>query len=260
MTDPQDERTTASFPFIWGSATDIGRAREDNQDAMAAEPEAGLFLVVDGMGGHLGGDIAATMVAEDLPPMIENGLERLRSHRPRSIQRLVKNTVIKQSRLLHLEGDSETGRAGMGATMVLLLLTGGRAFIVNVGDSRLYRLRDGCLKQLTVDHSVISELLEAGHITPDEAKYHSEQGVVTQHMGMPEVVEPHVRSVALKTQDCFLLCSDGLTDLVEEDQICHVLTSEPDPQIACQRLIEAANKAGGFDNITAVVVRWMPDR
>ncbi len=260
MTDPHDEQAFASFPFVWGGATDIGKVRQDNQDAMAIEPEAGLFLVVDGMGGHRGGDIAAKIVAQDLPPMIENGLERLTSRRPGPIRRLLKECVVEQSRHLWMEGDSETGRAGMGATMVLLLVTGERAFVVNVGDSRVYRLRKDRLKQLTVDHSVVSELLTAGHITPEEAQDHQDQGIITQHIGMPDRVKPCIRSMALKPNDRFLLCSDGLTDLVEDDCICHVLTTEPDPQVASETLIRTAKEAGGFDNITAVVVTWKPSQ
>lgn len=260
MTDQSSDKAAASYPFRWGGVTDIGKVRQDNQDAMAVEPEAGLFLVVDGMGGHRGGDLAAKMVAEDLPPMIENGLGRLRGRSPRCIRRLLKKVVIEHSRHLKMEGDSESGQAGMGATVVLALLTGGRAFIVNVGDSRVYRLRDGRLVQLTVDHSVVSELLEAGHITPDEANTHDSLGVVTQHIGMPERVEPLVRSLVLKPGDRFLLCSDGLTDLVDDAHICGVLLAEADSQLACETLVRAANEAGGFDNITAVVVTWMPDR
>lgn len=244
----------APSPLAWGATTDIGKLRERNEDAFVVEPEAGLFLVVDGMGGHRGGGLAAHMVAQDLPAMIENGLDALKRCSPPSVRRLLKTTIVEQSRHLQREGDSESGCAGMGATLAVVLICDGRAYIANVGDSRVYRLRRGRLTQLSVDHSVVSELLEAGQISPDEAPHHSTRGIVTQYMGMPEGVEPLVRSVSLNGGDRFLLCTDGLTDLVSEDAIAAVLKTEMRPQAAADRLVAAANRAGGADNVTVVVV------
>ncbi len=166
----------------------------------------------------------------------------------------------RRSRHLAREGDSESGYVGMGATLALVLLMGGRAYAANVGDSRVYGLRRGRLTQFSVDHSVVSELLEAGHITPGEAENHSARGVVTQYMGMPEGVEPLVRSSMLDRGDCFLLCTDGLTDLLSERTIAEILAAEVDPQVASDRLVAAANRAGGTDNITVVVVNWADER
>ncbi len=249
--------TTASL-LSWGAATDIGRLRERNEDAFVVEPGAGLFLVVDGMGGHSGGGLAARMVAQDLPPMIENGLDRLRSRSPQAIRTLLKTAIAEQSGYLQREGESESGCTGMGATLALTLVSGDRAYVANVGDSRVYRFRRGRLAQLSVDHSVIAELLESGQITPEEAPHHSSQGIVTQYMGMPEPIQPLVRSLALHPGDRFLLCTDGLTDLVSEAAIAAMLRTEIYPQAACEKLVEAANRAGGADNITVVVVAW-PD-
>ncbi|MBN1362071.1 MAG: serine/threonine-protein phosphatase [Sedimentisphaerales bacterium] len=256
MTDHSSGGETTVSRFGWGAVTDIGKLRERNEDAFVVEVEAGLFLVVDGMGGHRGGGLAARMVAQDLPPMIENGLDALKSRHPRVVRALLKAAIVEQSGQLLREGDSESGCAGMGATLALLLISDGRAYVANVGDSRVYRLRRGRLARLSVDHSVVSELLEAGQITPEEATGHSSQGIVTQYMGMPEQVEPLVRSTALNPGDRFLLCTDGLTDLASDAAITAVLKAETDPQIACDRLVDAANRAGGADNITAVVVTW----
>jgi len=254
-----DELTTGpqvTGPLSWGAASDIGKVREENQDAFAAEPEAGLFLVIDGMGGHRGGQVAAKMIAQDLPPVIELAIDRLRRRSPRAIRRTLKRVIAKQNRHVHREGDSESGYVGMGATLVVLLLLGDRAYAANVGDSRIYRWRAGRLRQLSVDHSVISELLEAGHITSDEVETHDALGVVTQYMGCPEGVEPSVRSLALAPGDCFLLCSDGLTDLVDDIRMGAILAGETEPQEAAEKLVAAANDAGGHDNITAIVVHW----
>jgi serine/threonine protein phosphatase PrpC len=246
--------------FVWAAATDIGKLREDNQDAFVAEPETGLFLVVDGMGGHRGGAVAARTVAQDLPPAVELGLDRLRTRSDRSIRRLLRRAILEQSHHVRREGDSESGYVGMGATLVLVLFSGDRAYTANVGDSRIYRLRDGRLEQLSEDHSLLSELICAGQITRDEAVNHSAQGVVTQYMGMPEAVAPHVRSAALKRGDHFLLCTDGLTDLASDEAITEILMAYPEPQAACAALIEAANRAGGTDNVTVIVGVWTGER
>jgi serine/threonine protein phosphatase PrpC len=245
-----------SSEFTWAAATDIGKLRENNEDAFVAEPEAGLFLVVDGMGGHRGGEIAARTVAQDLPPIVELGLDRLKARASRSIRRLLRKTILEQSRHVQREGDSESGYVGMGATLVLVLFLGGRVYMANVGDSRIYRHRDGRLEQFSEDHSLVSELIVAGQITPDEAVDHAAQGVVTQYMGMPEVVEPLVRSAALKPGDRFLLCSDGLTDLVSDEAIAEILVAWPEPETACRALVDAANRAGGTDNVTVILVVW----
>jgi serine/threonine protein phosphatase PrpC len=256
MTDCASGDGLASLSFRWGAATDRGKVRERNEDAYVVEPEAGLFVVIDGMGGHRGGHVAAGVVAQDLPPMIENAVDKLKTRNPRSVRRLLRRAIAEQSRHLCWEADSESGYVGMGATLVVVLLLGGRVYAANAGDSRIYRLRRGRLTQLSADHSVVSELLEAGHITPDEAQNHSAQGVVTQYMGMPEGVQPRVRSAALRAGDRFLLCSDGLTDLLDERAIAEILAAQIEPQAACDRLVEAANRAGGTDNITVVVVNW----
>ena len=241
----------------WGAATDVGKVRHENQDGLAAEPEAGLFLVIDGMGGHRGGRVAAQMITQDLPPAIELAIDHLRSRHPRSIRRTLKRIISQQNRHVHLEGDSESGYVGMGATLVVVLLLDGRAYVANVGDSRVYRWRAGRLRQLSVDHSLISELLAAGHITSDQADTHDALGVVTQYMGMPEGVEPSVRSLALEPGDRFLLCTDGLTDMVAEGRIGEILEARADPQVVVETLVAMANEAGGHDNITAMVVHWM---
>lgn len=256
MIEPSGSAGSQPSGFIWAAATDIGRLREDNEDAFAVEPEAGLFLVVDGMGGHRGGAIAARTVAEDLPPMLELKLDRMKGRDTRSMRRLLRKTIIEQNTHVQREAGSESGYVGMGATLVLVLFSGDRVYSANVGDSRIYRFRDGRLEQLSEDHSLVSELIGTGQITPDEAADHSAQGVITQYMGMPEGVEPHIRSTALKPGDRFLLCTDGLTDLVSDDAIAEMLVAQPEPQGACRALVEAANRAGGIDNVTVILVIW----
>lgn len=249
--------TAEAFPFRWAAASDIGKVRDENQDSFLVEPEVGLFLVSDGIGGHRGGALASKIVAEDLSVMIENRLGELRSSSPRAVRSLFKKTIVEQSKQLQMEAESETGYKGMGATLVLALLRDSRAYIANLGDSRIYRLRNNRFVQLTKDHSVVSELLSKGRIELAEAQNHAAAGQITHYVGMEERVTPFIRAFALKKGDRLLLCTDGLTDMVNDKSTAAILTSEPDCRAACDALIAAANAAGGHDNITVVIVDWL---
>ncbi|MGB2863750.1 MAG: protein phosphatase 2C domain-containing protein [Sedimentisphaerales bacterium] len=243
--------------FRWGAETHVGMERQENQDNFFADPEPALFLVSDGMGGHRGGALASGIVSEDLPVMIENSLDRLKVGTPRAVRSLLERMIAEQSKQLQLEGNSESGFRDMGATLVIVLLRKGRCFVANLGDSRAYRLRKGRMAQLTRDHSVVSELIEKGHIEPEEATNHDALGQITQYVGMEEKAHSHVRSFALKKSDRLLLCTDGLTDMVDNKDIAAILSVESDPQTACESLVAAANKAGGHDNITTLVIDWL---
>jgi protein phosphatase len=239
-----------------GAETHTGKERQENQDSFFADPEPALFLVSDGMGGHRGGAFASGIVAEDLPVMIENALDKLKVGTPRTIKSLLNKLIAEQSKQLQLEGTSETGFKDMGATLVIALLRKNRCFVANIGDSRAYRLRKDRMVQLTRDHSVVSELIEKGHIEPEEAAGHNASGQITRYIGMEEKAYSHVRSFTLKKSDRILLCTDGLTDMVADKEIAAILKGETDPQAACKSLVDAANKAGGHDNITTLVIDW----
>ena len=244
------------LPFRWAAASDIGKEREENEDTFVVEAEVGLFLVSDGMGGHRGGEIASKIVTEDLSVMIETNLDKLKVGTARTIRSIFKHAIIEQSKQLQLESTSESGYRDMGATLVMVLLRDGRAYVGNLGDSRMYRFRGGRLVQLTKDHSVISELLDKGHIEPEEAESHEAQGQITRYVGMEEKAKPHVRSFGVKKGDRFLLCTDGLTDMVNNKEIGSILRKQEDCRSACEALVKAANAVGGHDNITVVVIDW----
>ncbi|MHC5075433.1 MAG: Stp1/IreP family PP2C-type Ser/Thr phosphatase [Planctomycetota bacterium] len=256
MVENIEEHVVASGPFKWGAATDKGKDRETNEDNFIIEAEAGLFLVADGMGGHRGGELASNIVAEDLSVMIETGLNRIRSKNPASMRRVLKKAIIEQNEHLKMEGESESGYKDMGATLVTLVIKDSRAYTANLGDSRLYRLRKEKFQQITKDHSIISELLSKGKIEEHEVEGHEEQGVITHYVGMQEKAEPFIKSFGLKKGDRLLLCSDGLTDMVEEKAINKIVSRENEPQQICDELIKAANQAGGHDNITVVIIDW----
>jgi serine/threonine protein phosphatase PrpC len=257
MSEQPGDKLSSSLPFRWAAASDIGKVRDENQDAFLVEPEPGLFLVSDGMGGHRGGALASQIVAEDLPPLIETRLDRLKRRSIRAVRSLLKKTLAEQSKQLRMEGTSESGYKEMGTTVVLALLLGGRAYIANVGDSRIYRLRRGRLRQLSQDHSVVAELLDQGRIQPDDVNDHEAQGEITRYVGMEERAHPYVRSFLLKAGDRLLLCTDGLTDLVSDKDIARIMGGESDCQTACDALVAAANAAGGTDNITVLVLDWL---
>jgi protein phosphatase len=259
MADKPEQILVVETPahFRWGAQTHAGKERQENEDNFFADPEPALFLVSDGMGGHRGGALASGIVAEDLPVMIENAIDKLKVGTPRTIRSLLERMIAEQNKQLQLEGTSETGFRDMGATLVIALLRKGRCFVANIGDSRAYRLRKGRMVQLTRDHSVVSELIEKGDIEPEEAVHHDAQGQITRYIGMEETAKSHVRSFALKKGDRILLCTDGLTDMVANKYIAAILSVETDPQIACETLVAAANKAGGHDNITTLLIDWL---
>ncbi|MCK5566098.1 MAG: serine/threonine-protein phosphatase [Planctomycetes bacterium] len=259
MGPSQRELLKKKFWFVWGAATNKGRQREGNEDAFATAADTGLFLVSDGMGGHQGGEIASQIVADDLPVMIEAGLENLRSHSVNSIRRYLKRSVAAQSEHLRMEAENGDGHKEMGATVVVLLIAADRAYIASAGDSRVYLLRDEILKQVTKDQSTVEELIDAGEIERHEAQDHPAAGEITNYMGMEkDEIEPFVKTFEVAESDRFLLCSDGLTDMLDDDAIAELLRTEDDSQDACVKLIRKANYAGGHDNITVVVVDIIP--
>jgi protein phosphatase len=204
---PPEITLAPSGPFLWATETSPGKIRPENEDTFFADPETALFVVSDGMGGHRGG----------------NALDKLKVGTTRTVRSLLKKAIAEQSRQLQLEGTSETGYEDMGATLVIALLRKKRCFVANVGDSRAYRLRAGRFIQLSRDHSVVSELIERGHIKPGEALDHAASGQLTRYIGMEEKVRSHVRSFTLKKNDRILLCTDGLTDMVSDRDIADIV-------------------------------------
>ena len=223
-----------------GSATDIGRVRERNEDSMLVDPP--LYVVADGMGGHRGGQVASQVALEAMEGLATEGQGSLADH-VRRANRAVWDRSIEDERL-----------SGMGTTLTAARIDGGSALIAHVGDSRAYLLRDGSLQQLTTDHTLVARMVRSGEITEAEAEVHPHKNVLTRALGTDEEVEVDEDSIALVDGDRLLLCSDGLTGMVTEDQIQAILENSDQPQQAADRLVKAANRAGGIDNITVVVL------
>jgi protein phosphatase len=243
-----------AFTIRYGGVTDVGKVRGENEDAFEIDEQSDLFVVSDGMGGHAEGATAAQLVIEALPQILNEQLGRLRSSSSKSIRRAIHKSIIKLDRQIRKEGAGDTGHENMGATMVMAMVRGGRVFTANVGDSRAYLFRKNRLRQLSQEHTMVAEMIENGEIQEEHAENHPAGHIITQCIGVDAEVKPHVRSLSLQKSDRLLLCSDGLTDMVNDEAIAAILGEVAEPQAICGRLVEAANSAGGEDNITAVVV------
>jgi protein phosphatase len=232
-----------------GARSDIGRARVRNEDSyLVKEP---LFAVADGLGGHKGGDVASSLALNTIEASATTGQQEDLDH-------LVEQIRQANHRVLE-RGETDKDLRGMGTTLTALLTGDGKAHVVHVGDSRAYRLRDGALQQLTEDHTLVQRMVREGKLTEDEAARHPQRSVITRALGVEEEIPVDQLTLDVQEGDRVLLCTDGLTSMVGRDRIQEILASEHEPQGACDRLIDAANRAGGEDNITVIVVDFVSD-
>jgi serine/threonine protein phosphatase PrpC len=239
--------------------SDAGRVRKRNEDAVALLPSEGLFIVADGIGGHQAGATASQIVTEALPTMIHTRVAQIRANDTESWSLAVRDVIVELSQQIRRQSASEAGFAGMGATVVLAHIRADRALIAHMGDSRAYLYRHYDLRQLTDDHSVVGVLLRKGQITPEEADDHPAQGRLSRYVGMDGEVYADVQVLSVSCGDRLLLCTDGLTGMVADAAIATTLGECDDPEATCRALVDAANEAGGRDNITVLVVDFLED-
>jgi PPM family protein phosphatase len=232
------------------AATHVGHRRQENEDCFAVAPHLGLYLVADGMGGHSAGQVASQLAAEASLQAIES-LEGV----ARGPAEKLREAVTSANQAIFASAADHPEYAGMGTTVVALLFDGAKAGLVHVGDSRAYRIRQGRIRLLTEDHSVVAELLRHREIGEEEARDHPHRHVLTRALGVRRQVEPDVGELEAASGDLFVLCSDGLNAHVEDEEIAQIAGGPGDPQKACERLVELANERGGEDNTTVVVVR-----
>lgn len=249
---PPLERT--ALPLSAAALTSIGRVRKRNEDALFIDAGQRLFMVSDGMGGAPAGDVAAKMVTTILPRMLQTRLAATPYPPGQTIRSWLRQDLLLLSREIYLKSIGNPLANGMGATIVVMLVGKNCAYVGHLGDSRAYLYRAKRLVQLTRDHTVVSLLMRAGEITEDEARVHPARGQLTRFMGMKEEVYGDIKSVRLKNQDRLLLCTDGLTGMVPDTEVSQILNLFPDPATASRMLIDAANEAGGKDNVSALVV------
>lgn len=233
------------------ACTHVGKRRKENEDHYALVAELGLYMLADGMGGHSAGQIASQVACEGALRAVDALLganmslaERLR-HAVTSANREILDAAHRNPQL-----------AGMGTTFVGILFGEERLALAHVGDSRAYLLRQGRLRALTEDHSIVGELLRRQEITEADAREHPHRHVLTRALGVRVKTQPDLAEMTPQSGDVFVLCSDGLTGHIEEVEIAERLLAEEDLEVAAQGLVDAANEAGGLDNITVVLVRY----
>ena len=244
--------------------TDVGRKRKHNEDSFAIFSEHGLYLVADGMGGHASGEVASQLAVETMREffqMTEEDPERtwpykMDHSRGYEENRLV--TAIKLSNLRIFEtAQSNHKQRGMGTTMVAIFAVEDGIHIAHVGDSRVYRIRNHQMEQLTEDHSLLNDYRKMKRLTEEEIANFPHKNVIVRALGMKDTVKVDTRFEAPRAGDAMVLCSDGLCGPVADEKLLEIVLSAPDLPTASHRLIETANENGGPDNITCVIARWI---
>ena len=245
----------------WG-ASDVGRKRHHNEDSLLCNNELKLFAVADGMGGHLGGERASRMAVEILEREIEKARQEgllvppasvLKPGEPHPLRVLLRRAVVAADQAIYETALANPALAGMGTTLTVLLFAGNQAHMGHVGDSRAYLYRDGRARQLTEDHSWIQEQVRAGLISAEEAKESRFRNIITRSVGFEPSVEPDLTAMAVQAGDCFVLCSDGLSNYLSADEFGQVLTGHFYRDVA-NVFVDMANERGGDDNVTCLVV------
>jgi len=255
-----------SSPEIqFAALTDVGRVRDGNEDNFLVDKKIGLFVVCDGMGGHAAGEVASALAVRTLHEEIKKEADLIQDYAAaskgaskvtkRDILNMLEFAVNRASQRVHSEAAKDTKKRGMGTTLVCLLVINTQAFIIYVGDSRIYMLRDGLLEQLTEDHTVYNELIKRKKMPREQVEQLAQKNAITRAVGVYEHVEPDTLVLDLTAGDRFLLCSDGLCGYFEDDlEGLGARLGNVDADAAAKTLIDAANERGGKDNITAVIV------
>lgn len=242
--------------------TDTGKKRANNEDAYLLNDELGLYAVADGVGGNEGGEVASRITVETLASSVHDFLDEKERTPPSGFSRALdpsllalQQAVALANRNIRRERERNSALSDMGTTLTALLFRDNQAFLAHIGDSRAYLLRAGTFKQLSLDHSFVGERVRAGLFTPEQAKTSPYRHIITRAMGMEDEVRADVAAHEVRQGDRFLLCTDGLTEMVDDGELGRILAGS-EPGEAVEKLIAAANDAGGVDNITAVVV-WV---
>jgi PPM family protein phosphatase len=242
--------------------TDKGMVRPNNEDAIGTSLDTGLVIVADGMGGYKAGEVASGIAVQTIVDFVANGLKDTRKRTGNSESgyshesTLLRNAILKANDIIHQTAQSQPQCEGMGTTVVACLFYNNRVSIAHVGDSRVYRVRHGQFEQVTVDHSLLQELVSRGFYTPEEARKSLNKNLVTRALGIEPTVQVDVQEDVVLLDDTYLLCSDGLHDMVEDPDIHLTLkTFSANLETAAQQLIKLANDNGGRDNVSVVLAR-----
>jgi protein phosphatase len=248
------------------SCTDPGIVRSHNEDSIAADAARGLVVLADGMGGYNAGEfasgIATTVITTELQRLLEENPAH--DHDPATgrsrAEALLREQIAKANTSIFQAAQSQPQYAGMGTTLVSALFHDNKVTVAHIGDSRLYRLRGEDFAQVTRDHSLLQEQIDSGMITPEQAKFSQNKNLVTRALGIDATVEPELHEYETQVGDIYLLCSDGLNDMVsDEDMGMTLQTLAANLQLASQQLVQMANDNGGRDNVSVILVRIAGD-
>jgi protein phosphatase len=242
--------------FEFFSQTDTGRIRTNNEDSVAMDPAAGVAVLADGMGGYNAGEVASQMACDFiLGEMVRWLFEASKSATDADVKRAMDICVDNANRAIFTAANSNPTFAGMGTTLVVSVVRPGRVLVGHIGDSRAYRFREGHLQQVTKDHSLLQEQVDAGILTPEQAAVSANKNLVTRAVGVEDFVLLETRVHDLQDGDTLLMCSDGLSDMLNDREIAEVMGSTSVLSDMAARLISAANAAGGRDNIAVMLIR-----
>jgi protein phosphatase len=253
----------ASFQIEWAALSDTGRLRDHNEDSFLADDTEGLWVVADGMGGHQSGEDASQIAVASIHQYLVDFRDDAQM-RARFAQSGITSTELQDlasairyaNERIFIEAMKDAAKEGMGTTVVACLRVDDAFVLGHVGDSRIYRLRNNALEQISLDHSLLNHLLSTGQLTEDKVDSFSQTNVILRALGLRDTVEADVTLQPLREGDIYLLCSDGLSDLVNDSTIGQVMLVARDQlSLGCQKLVELANNAGGKDNITVCLIK-----
>lgn len=250
---PETDLTMISYEFF--SQTDPGLLRDNNEDAVTFDPDTRLVVLADGMGGYNAGEIAANMATTFIKTELMRWLAEVgRRAGAKEVKRAMEICVDNANRSIFNSANSNAQYTGMGTTLVMAIFQDARVIVGHVGDSRCYLFRSSELYQITRDHSLLQEQLDAGLITPEEAAVSLNKNLVTRALGVEDSVLLEAHEHPVEPEDVYLLCSDGLTDMVSDAQIAQILAIDEPLNLRAKRLVDTANANGGRDNITVLLV------
>jgi len=245
----------AMMSFEFSALTDVGCVRTNNEDAVLVDPAHGLAVLADGMGGYNAGEVASAMAVERISADLAAWLDQAPEAGASQVLRAMEDCTDRANRAIFEAANTHAEYAGMGTTVVLALLRGEHLLVGHAGDSRAYRWREGVLTQLTRDHSLLQEQLDAGLITPEQAAVSGYRSWVTRALGVEDTVLLETAEHAVQAGDLFLLCSDGLTEMVDDADIADVLGARGPLAEQARHLIERAKAGGGRDNVSVILVQ-----
>lgn len=239
---------------VMGGLTDPGRVRPENEDCIVTQAELGFAVLADGMGGHQAGEVASRMAVDVICEYFARPQKRAAARKATDKSQVIAEAIQEANTAIYQAAQSRPEYKGMGSTVVVTMFFGDRLCVGHVGDSRLYRFRSGALEQLTKDHSVVQELVNRGLFTPEEARQSIAKNLVTKALGVDATIEADTAATDVETDDVYLLCSDGLTDVVSDEQIAEILRgSDGNLDSTVKYLIDRANEQGGPDNISVIL-------